>query len=641
MFSIASNKYTEGKEDSESSDEEEEQQAPPTETTTGDEAHRSGSDISSVVDKKSLASGVSLDSHASRGSALSKARSGRSNASSFDDTTLGKFIKKVESLKVAILESEQYKSYRLIVDSSRNQILAVGFLQATIFGSIFFVLQFVLKISLPSIRFYNLTHAVMAFQGKLLLAFGWDLSYLVRKGFAAVQILSQKKGVSLTEISNVDPDACRNIIRIFRGSLFLIELGLWTVTFFMDWEPLNTYLGDYSCTLLTFNHEWTMGTYDEIQAFIGGNSDLGIISSFGLPLASGFLAAQTSIPNYVPSTVFQTKGLGVVALIETICDAATPLKSQSKYTQIKLLTSQYWGQSYSAGIELIFPYQTHSWTEYIDVDIAQKCQVVVLTGMAYVGFEFTSDEWGDLTPNSVIEVDIGSSLTIVKGASSSVDFAQVQAALSDTETTFLNITSWIAEAMSIMFNSTDVATTNNQVMPASMLTWGANSAGAYDPSLTWQGVASATGMISHYVFDHSDNSQNSICSYTGTAGYGVIGVPSWITTLLTVLLIIGILMQVIVIASWFLAVGGGEYIDKAVQMIDNPHRTMYYMRDSAARLMQKINGPDIGHISLMQHLTKVMVRFGEDKTTRGNNFGTLVLDEPKKVVNIAKNRILS
>ncbi|KAJ3072583.1 hypothetical protein HDU98_003357 [Podochytrium sp. JEL0797] len=71
-------------------------------------------------------------------------------------------------------------------------------------------------------------------------------------------------------------------------------------------------------------------------------------------------------------------------------------------------------------------------------------------------------------------------------------------------------------------------------------------------------------------------------------------------------------------------------------MIDDPLRTMYYMRD--AKLIGPIRGNDIGRISLEQHLRKVNVRFGESKATREQEVGTLTLNEPSKVVKLSRNR---
>jgi hypothetical protein len=133
---------------------------------------------------------------------------------------------------------------------------------------------------------------------------------------------------------------------------------------------------------------------------------------------------------------------------------------------------------------------------------------------------------------------------------------------------------------------------------------------------------------------------NTMCPYKGQNGYGIITAPSWMTSALLVLVVFGVLMEVIVVCSWLLLVGGGPHVDKCVQMIDNPLRTVYYMRESAGRLVTKISGNDIGKISLLQHLEKVQVRFGEDKKTRGEKVGSLILDDPSRVVKVSKSRKL-
>ncbi|ORY46617.1 hypothetical protein BCR33DRAFT_715654 [Rhizoclosmatium globosum] len=131
-----------------------------------------------------------------------------------------------------------------------------------------------------------------------------------------------------------------------------------------------------------------------------------------------------------------------------------------------------------------------------------------------------------------------------------------------------------------------------------------------------------------------------MCDYKGAAGAGKIQAPDWSILLSTILLICGVVLEVIVVLSWILAVGGGHHINRCVAMIGDPLRTVYYMRNSVGRVIQKIEGNDIGKVSLRQHLRHVMVRFGEDKKTRGEDVGNLILDEPSKVVKVVRKRIV-
>ncbi|ORY51322.1 hypothetical protein BCR33DRAFT_452328 [Rhizoclosmatium globosum] len=118
-----------------------------------------------------------------------KSKSGLSSMNSIDEEgTFGKLLRLISKYKTSFLESEQYKFYRKTVDSVRNQIIVVSTLELLIFASILFIVRVALKMELPSIRFYNLIHAVIAFQGKLLLGVGWDCRIVLRRGLRRMRL---------------------------------------------------------------------------------------------------------------------------------------------------------------------------------------------------------------------------------------------------------------------------------------------------------------------------------------------------------------------------------------------------------------------------------------------------------------------
>ncbi|KAJ3121197.1 hypothetical protein HK100_012490 [Physocladia obscura] len=538
-------------------------------------------------------------------------KSVRSSQSSKGETTaLGKVFATFHSLHQNFLESKIYLYYRLTVDNSRNQILAIAGAQLIIFMTIFFVNQFVLGYNLPSIRLYNLIHAVLAFQGKLLLALGWQLSHLVRKSVVAKQLLFSKKGIPLNQISNADPESCRQIIRAFLACLVCTELSLWTLSYFMDWVPTQTYLGDFDCVPVTYNTPWNFT--DDLPTFIAANSELGLLQVFGLPITSGIIGGYSAIPALAPATSFAMNGPGVVFLVQTICANAVASQIElSETTAIRILTSEYWGQIYSFDLEIIFPAGTHAVAEYAQNDLTQKCEVSVVSGSAVVSFQYVLDIWDSITATAINEITINGSVSVTLENSAEVNFGQLHQLLLDSENYYGNVTYWISEGIKLGLNSSNLKSIVTRGSSATILNWGILSNGLYDPMKTWRSISAVVALIGHYVLDQYDGNDSASCPYQ-------------------VLLSAGVFSQLIVVLLWFLVAGGGPELDKAVKIIDNPLRTVYYMRKSAERVIEQIKGADIGEISLWQHFSQVQVRFGEDKETRGCEIGRLILDDPSR-----------
>ncbi|KAJ3291596.1 hypothetical protein HDU79_002210 [Rhizoclosmatium sp. JEL0117] len=557
-----------------------------------------------------------------------------------EDTMMGKFIRAWRKWEVALLESEQYAFYRRTVDDSRNQILVVAFGLALVYGSILYVIQGVLGTVLPAIRFYNLIHVIVAFQGKLVLGVGWKLSHLVQKGFAALEISNHKRGAPMTSLAQVDPKACRLIIRIFKFTMFAVELSLWALSFSMDWEPEDTYLGTFACNALTFNKPFNFT--NELQTWVGANSEFALLGVYGLPLTSGIVGGNCATPTRAPSTQFEMKGPAIIYLVNTVCVNATVSPGPpSNQTMSKITTSQYLGSMYTFTVQLTFPAGLHSWTQYNSHDLIQSCQTNVVTGTGKMSFGYSADDWlssGSIVASSINEINIGDGIVITNDNSNSFDFGMIHYALDTTEETYMNITKWIAQGVYTLLDNDNLVPIVTRAPYAQILNWGVNTNGLYDPTLTWKGIATAVGIIGHYVMDQNDGNSQTVCDYNGTAGYGKIAAPTWMVTVAIIVLICSAVIAVAVVFSWLLIVGGGPHIDKCVQMIDDPLRTLYYMRNSAEHLVTKIRGNDIGRISLQQHLKKVMIRFGEDKKTRGSDVGTIIVDEPSKVVKITKKR---
>ncbi|KAI8608178.1 hypothetical protein BC830DRAFT_30848 [Chytriomyces sp. MP71] len=575
----------------------------------------------------------SIVSKISKGGRSSKASSG------MEETAVGRIIHQFRKLHFKMLHSECYAQYRLIMDNSKYRLLALAAIELGILGTILFVIEFVLDSILSSIRYYNLIHAVMSFQGKLMLIFGWELTYLVKKGFTAHELTSLKRGLPLTSVMKSDPPACRTVNQMFMGSLVLIETTLWVLSFFMDWAPVNTYLGDFECTTLSYNTPWNFAS--DMPTYVAANIEWGILDSFGLPLESGIIGGLASQPNAAPNSNFEMKGVGIGFAVNTICGDYNMSSTRTGKTECVMKGSEMMEQVFTAVFALRYPAGSHNVDAYSNFDITQECVVTLVTGDADFTQSYTADTWGSVTAAGIMEIVVADVLTLTPENSQSFEFGAIHQAFGDSETWYLNSTEWIMEGIRLTLNSTDLQSLVTRGSSASIFSWGVDRFGRYDPAATWKGVSAAVAVVAHYVLGQSDGTQTDICPYKGVAGYGTITAPRWIMTTALIMIILGIFMELTLIASWFLVVGGGSHVDKAIALLDNPLRLVYYMRNSAGRLIERIRGNDIGQSSLIHHLGAVTVRFGEDKRTRAEESGDLILDEPRKVVKISKNRKLS
>ncbi|ORY32703.1 hypothetical protein BCR33DRAFT_723368 [Rhizoclosmatium globosum] len=563
-----------------------------------------------------------------------------------EDGTMAKMMRLQKAVITTILESEVYKWYRRTVDSVRNQILFVAFLQVLVSGSILIMIKVIMQSQLPSIRFYNLTHAVLAFQGKLLLLLGWELVRLVAKGFAASEMSHTHRGVSIVDVAHLNPSQGKQLGKMFMSSLLLVELMLWVLSFLMHWEPVETYLGTFPCITNTYYGNWSFT--DNFDVYIAANMEFGVLEAFGLPITAGIVGGLAATPLAAPNSNFQMEQHGIIYAVNTICTNATVLQNQPStgVTNIQLSNQEFWGQVYNVAMTIRYPAGAHAWTQYAQYDLQQKCQVSVVTGTGYVTFSYTSDEWGSITNGKIQQLIVGegdssSQITVTPNMQGLTDFGSITTALGSSTQMYENITQWIGEGIQLGFGVPVLHSLVTQGSGAYFLVWAQRLDGRYDPALTWKGISSGVAAISHYVLNQGDANQNSNCAYNGMDGVGILEAPEWISTVLLGLVITGICFGMGVVGSWILIAGGGEAIDRAAQILDHPLRMLYYLRDSAHKLVTKIRGDDIGQISLEQHLANTMVRFGEDKTTRGGEIGTLVLDTPKAVVKMARNRKLA
>ncbi|KAJ3291595.1 hypothetical protein HDU79_002209 [Rhizoclosmatium sp. JEL0117] len=583
---------------------------------------------------KSIASIASTAKH-------SVASSKNSGMAFEEDTMMAKLVKALKKWNTGVLESDFYAFYRRVVDDSRNQILVIALFQLAVFGSIFYVIKGVLGSVIPEIRFYNLIHVTVAFQGRLLIEIGSNLAGIIKKGFAAVDMSAHKKGVPITEIADVDPPACRQIIRVYMICLSAIELSLWALSFFVNWQPVDTYVGTYPCSYLSYNSPWNFTA--EFETWVGANMEFAKITTYGLPLVSGLIGGSCATPSKAPARDFEMEGPAVLFLINAVCvDPVVVEGPPTTTTTSKITSSEYFGSMFTFTLHLKFPAGTHNVKSSSNFDITQNCQVNVVTGIGHMTMSYRSDSWnsvGSIVPTTVQEIIVGTT-TLNLDNSQNFDFGLLHNQFGTSQHFYQNITKWISDGTNLLLNNDNMKAIVTRGVTAQVFSWGVSQEGLYDPARTWKGVASAVGVISHYVLDKSDGSSSAMCDYKGAAGAGKIQAPDWSILLSTILLICGVVLEVIVVLSWILAVGGGHHINRCVAMIGDPLRTVYYMRNSVGRVIQKIEGNDIGKVSLRQHLRHVMVRFGEDKKTRGEDVGNLILDEPSKVVKVVRKRIV-
>ncbi|ORY31551.1 hypothetical protein BCR33DRAFT_544797 [Rhizoclosmatium globosum] len=445
----------------------------------------------------------------------SQIRSKRSSQSSREeDTMFGRMMRFKERTRTQILESEEYRIYRMIMDNAKYQILFLGACQGLILASIALVIQVVLNHQLPSIRFYNLVHAAVSFQGKLLLMLGWELCHLVRKGFAAIEMQSSKRGVPLTHISNVNPASCRPVNRIFMSCLLFVEVGLWITSYMMDWIPVDTYLGTYPCTLPTYRIPWNFT--NNLPLWAAANTEMAVLESVGLPLATGIIGGITASPNAAPGRNFQLNGPGLAYLVEAVCaDPVVVYGPNSTVTTSKILSSQYWGAIYTVGIEIRMPAGSHNMFQYSQYDITQNCQANIVTGDATVTFTYTSDEWGSFTAGYIQDVNINNQLFLDSQSSFTTDFGAIHNAFGNTTFKQESITKWISQAVEMVFESDDMQNPANRILGASLNLWGQDLNGFNDPPSTWKGIATGIGVLAHYVLLQSDNTDITKCIYKG------------------------------------------------------------------------------------------------------------------------------
>ncbi|ORY51469.1 hypothetical protein BCR33DRAFT_733770 [Rhizoclosmatium globosum] len=407
----------------------------------------------------------------------------------------------------------------------------------------------------------------------------------------------------------------------------------------MDWEPVETYLKSGPCTLPTFYTPWNMTT--ELETWVGSNTDFGTLAAYGLPTTNGLIGGTAATPKQPPTYAFQMNGPGIAFVISTVCMSPKPIPyPNTTHTSSLIISDQFWGEMYSVGLQLRFPAGTHAWKQYSHQDITQTCQLDLVFGAADITFAYISDVWGSISPSGLKEIKINEDIVITPDNSVQFDFGTLHLAFGATEQLYQNLTASVREGIRILLNDSDMVSVVTRGDTASSLIWGLNEDGLYDPAKTWNALSGAVAVISHYVLDQNDNTESSVCEFRGLAGWGKIASPLWATWTVNSLVLVGFVMEIIVLASWLVVVGGGEHIDRCIAMIDKPLRTIYYMRESAGRLVTKIRGKDIGDISLHQHLEKVKVRFGEDKRTRGEEVGTLILAEPSRVVKASRHRKL-
>ncbi|KAJ3046622.1 hypothetical protein HDU99_009733, partial [Rhizoclosmatium hyalinum] len=213
------------------------------------------------------------------------------------------------------------------------------------------------------------------------------------------------------------------------------------------------------------------------------------------------IGGQSAAPNASPSRIFEMNGPGIAYLVESVCtDPVVSTKPPTKNTEVKIISSEYWGQIYNVGFQVKLPAGSHNMAKFNTSDIYQKCMVSVVCGAAKLSFGYTSDEWTTITMTSIIEIVVNDKIAIPLGDSRKYDFGAIHQAFGNTEVLYSNITGWIAQGIQLAMNNSDLKSYTVRQPQASLLNWAIDAnTGLYDVESTWKGIAASVAMIGHYV----------------------------------------------------------------------------------------------------------------------------------------------
>ncbi|KAJ3141942.1 anaphase-promoting complex subunit Hcn1 [Physocladia obscura] len=557
---------------------------------------------------------------------------------------LGKLLKTQQHCLKVITSTQIYLFFRELTISTKAQIYFLTIVH--VFDLIIIVVlgTFIAKdLTLPSIGYYNLIHAILSSLGKISFTTGLAVTHLICKEYVARSFIKSSKGVPLLLIAarstKFNPSEGRTIRKLFFVSLILLEVVIWAFILKIQWIPVDTELGEFGCIPATYTSKPIL--LNNVPGFLAGDASLATIYNYGLPLQDGLIGGWAAWPLSAPSTSFQVEGRGVVYAYAVTCGdlrlttSASILNQNETGISFRLLRSEHWTDVYNAFVEVTFPPNTHNWASYSNQSVQQRCVLKYIMGSGTIKFTFVSDEWEMVTGGQMDSIQLQGTI-ITQNMAQQYFFDDVANSMGSIMQ-YANIVDWFIEAFIDCMNSTKYQPTQAGVI-SSLFQWGQNG-GVYDLNKTWQGISGAIGSMSHYILMQYNGSTSATCLYYGTQGSGKIDVPSAFSQSLLGITYACFAIEIMQLLRWALTSGGDPLTDLVCIVLNSPLLILHHFRETVTSMIPDIKNNDHSTRSINNHLLKIMVRFGEDKRTRGESVGTLIISEPKKIVAMNERRI--
>ncbi|KAI9360762.1 hypothetical protein DFJ73DRAFT_793382 [Zopfochytrium polystomum] len=168
---------------------------------------------------------------------------------------------------------------------------------------------------------------------------------------------------------------------------------------------------------------------------------------------------------------------------------------------------------------------------------------------------------------------------------------------------------------------------SSTALTCDLLAWATDPTGRINVELMQRGFIALTAATAHFVLNQYDGTAVSTCTYFGDLGRGAVTAPLWIRATVAASLGAAATLAAAVVASFFLAAASAgpasAQLGAAAAMLDDPLRLL------------PVDG---NRIKLRLFLQDVRVRFGESKSSRGEEVGELTLDVPANVIKLRKDR---
>ena len=291
------------------------------------------------------------------------------------------------------------------------------------------------------------------------------------------------------------------------------------------------------CIPATYPDASTITPMANLSTFLQGDVDLALVYAYILPLSDGGLGGWSSWPLVNPMPSFSVNGDGVVYGIKVTCGDPTTATTSLDGTGIYMSSSSVSGNTLDTTFQIYMP--TGSVNSKLDTGtgVNQVCTASVKLGSGSVTYAYTSDEWEMVTFSTINDIKVAGAPLLTQGDSKKYSYSQYSPFLTSKNLVF-----------SISFFTNDACITNvadeyslapvlqkllqnvfaqdflflsSQGAPfCNLLSWATLPDGFYYTDLTWKGLATAIGVVSHYMLFQYDGSASATCNYSGLTGSG-------------------------------------------------------------------------------------------------------------------------